>query len=187
VRRAGCSLQNVRAGTALDAGLYRAPVVEIAKNARRGVVAQFHNYFISADFILSAATAGREPALSEAAGDLTSGMEMPALPTVPALLASVQLMSGFRKVPPERLARSYGMTSVRWHRSVNRQAQTQIKSLPRRGSVASTLEFVLTCPAAGIRIARKSRRCGAKLSQDRADGLRSSTVTPQGLRRRRRD
>jgi hypothetical protein len=37
---------------------------------------------------------------------------VPTLPAVQAFLASVQLMSGLRKVPPERWARSCGMTSA---------------------------------------------------------------------------
>jgi hypothetical protein len=36
---------------------------------------------------------------------------VPALPAAQTLFASVQLVSGLRKVPPERWARSYGMTS----------------------------------------------------------------------------
>jgi hypothetical protein len=50
-------------------------------------------------------------------------MEMPVL--LPAFLASVQRTSWIRKVPPERWARSYGMTSV----SESVSAQPQIEPL----------------------------------------------------------
>jgi hypothetical protein len=67
-------------------------------------MAQFHSQF-QPDVILSTATAGREAALSEVEGNLTTpdaidGVNgMPVPPAVLALLASVQPVYGFRKVP----------------------------------------------------------------------------------------
>ena len=56
------------------------------------------------DVILSAATAGRGTLRRLALWMAWMGMLL--LPAAQALLASVQPMSGLRKVPPERLARS---------------------------------------------------------------------------------
>src|SRR5580658_345702 len=61
------------------------------------------------DAILSAATAGR--GTLRQATQLMLWMGAPALQAVRLPLASVQPMSGLRKVPPERCARSCRMTS----------------------------------------------------------------------------
>jgi hypothetical protein len=76
-----------REATGLDAGLYRALVIEsakneIAKNARRGVVTQFHSYFSPMLGLQPDACFVRSPSTSLRAGS------------------------------PEGLARSCGMTSA---------------------------------------------------------------------------
>jgi len=82
----------------------------IGNNEERAAVAQSRKLF-RPDVILSAATAGRGTLRRPT--PFMPWMGVPALPAVQPLLASIQAMSGFRKVPPERWARSCGMTSMR--------------------------------------------------------------------------
>src|SRR5208283_2118086 len=91
---------------------------------------------------------------------------LPALYGVEALLASIQPMSGLRKVPPERLARSCGMTSV----GESAIAQLQIEPLQENCRTANPpgatlIENVPTTPFAPCHATAPLRLCVPVSSQ----------------------